>query len=281
MSESAAITEPGIYSMPPNIYHAQTKSLSHSGAKLLLPPSCPAKFKHWLNAGSEHKPEYDFGHAYHTRVLGIGERVEIIEEKDWAKKVAQDARKAAYAAGRAPILRKDAETIDAMAKELYEHPHASELLNAVGQAEQAIFWTDGATGIERRAMLDFLHDDGAQAVDIKTCVSAEPSAISRAMWSNGYYMQGPWYQDAVASCERWSYLPEFTFIFQEKTPPYLITVVSPNEEMLTVGRARNRAAIELYHQCVTFDHWPGYADGPVAVGLPRYALREIELEAKL
>jgi hypothetical protein len=274
------ITEPGIYSLPPNVYRTQTISLSHSGAKLLLPPSCPAKFKHWLTAGSEHKSEYDFGHAYHTQVLGIGERVEVIEEKNWTKTSAQEARQAAYVTGKVPILRKDADTITKMAEALHSHPHANELLTATGKPEQAIFWVDDITGITRRAMLDFIHDDGAIAVDLKTCVSAEPSAISRAMWANGYYMQAPWYQDAVASCEQWGYWPEFVFIFQEKTPPYLVTVVSPDDEMLAAGHAKNRAAIDLYHQCSTFDHWPGYTDGLVTVGLPRYALREMELEAR-
>jgi len=275
MNDSLLITEPGVHSLPPAIYHAQTNSLSYSGVKQLLPPSCPAKFKHWLTAEPAHKPEYDFGHAYHTRVLGIGERVEILEEENWNKKAAQEARKAAYAAGRAPILRKEADAIDAMTEALHNNTRAHELLSAAGQAEQAIFWDDEATGVSRRAMLDYIHDDGGYMVDLKTCVSAEPAAISRAMWAYGYYMQGPWYQDAVASCEQWNYWPECVFVFQEKTPPYLVTVASPDDEMLAAGRARNRDAIDLYHQCSTFDYWPGYADGPITVSLPRYALREL------
>ncbi|MBO0827768.1 MAG: hypothetical protein J2P24_08300 [Streptosporangiales bacterium] len=46
------ITEPGVYNLPAAVYHADPVpggSLSQSGAKKLLPPSCPALYRYWAD----------------------------------------------------------------------------------------------------------------------------------------------------------------------------------------------------------------------------------------
>jgi hypothetical protein len=56
VSGPALITEPGVYDIAEDHYHADPVpggSLSNSGAKKLLPPSCPAKFAY----EREHPPQ--------------------------------------------------------------------------------------------------------------------------------------------------------------------------------------------------------------------------------
>ncbi len=78
------IAEPGVYpNLAPEHYHAQTDWLSVSGAKKLLKPSCPAKFKAALDGGEEHRPQFDVGKAFHTRVLGDGEAVVVIDAEHY------------------------------------------------------------------------------------------------------------------------------------------------------------------------------------------------------
>jgi hypothetical protein len=275
------ITEPGVYDIPAREYHADPwpgGSLSHSGARKLLPPGCPAHFRHWVDHGEAPRDEWDFGHAAHSLVLGVGEPLEIVDADSWQTKAAQVQRKIAYAAGKVPLLRKDLAKAEAMAEVVYRHPYAGELLSEPGKPEQSMFWPD-TSGITRRARLDYLGHSGDEfVVDYKTCNSSSPEAIARAMWNYGYYQQAPWYQDAVVGVGLLEDWPEFLFIFQEKTPPYIVTVASPDEEMLAYGRARNREAIDVYYRCKTFDHWPGYADGPVTVSLPRWAHHGLDAE---
>jgi hypothetical protein len=272
------IDQPGVYDIPAATYHADPwpgGSLSHTGARKLLPPSCPAHYRHWVDHGEPPKADWDFGHVVHGLLFGIGDPVKVIDADSWQTKAAQGARKAAYTAGEVPILRSDHIQAQDMVDALFQHPHAAELLHEMGQPEQSLFWVDEATEVPRRARLDYLLRNG-DVIDYKTCNSAAPSAIAKSMVNYGYFMQAPWYQDAVVDVGLADYPPEFTFIFQEKTPPYVVTVATPDEEMLAYGRAQNREAIELYYQCKTFDHWPGYADGPVTVSLPRWAIRELE-----
>ena len=66
-AERIELTEPGQYGgVTPEVYHADPVfggSLSSSGARALLPPSCPALFRHKQLHGEPPKAEFDFGHA--------------------------------------------------------------------------------------------------------------------------------------------------------------------------------------------------------------------------
>jgi hypothetical protein len=273
------VTAPGVYDIPNETYQADP-ALSASGAKLLLPPNCPAKYRQYRDHGEEANPVYEFGTAAHTVILGSGPPVTVVKHASWRSHAAQDEAEAARAEGAVPVLLKDWNTVLDMVEVLDAHPYASQLLNTPGVAEPSLFWPDTPTGVARRARPDYLHGDNEIIIDYKTCTAAHPKAIAAAMWNNGYYMQAPWYQDAVTGLGLLDYWPEFIFIFQEKTPPYLVTVVSPDEEMLSRGRQRNREAIDVFYRCTTFDHWPGYADdAPVTVSLPSWAIRELDATA--
>lgn len=270
------ISHPGVYRLPEDVYHADPVpggSLSSTGARKLLPPSCPALYRHYLKCGEPPNQAYEFGSAAHTTILGAGPNVTVVEAGSWATKAAKEERAMARSCGEIPILQSDWAHIAGMANEVAGHRHAMELLSAPGEAELSLFWSDQSTGIIRRARLDYLHNNQEIIVDYKTCTSAHPDAIAAAMWKYGYYQKAPWYADAIADLGLLAYWPEVVFIFQEKIPPYLVTVVSPDEELLNLGRERNREAINVYRQCATFDDWPGYTDSPVTVSLPPWVLR--------
>lgn len=156
------ITEPGIYDIPVEQYHHDPVvggSLSNSGAKKLMPPSCPALFKEWRDGGTEHKDAFDFGRATHARVLGAGEPVVVVDADDWRSAKARAQRDEARAAGATAILAKDDAVIDEMAAKLRAHPIASALLDPdTGKPEQTIVWRDPETGVWCRALVDFLRE---------------------------------------------------------------------------------------------------------------------------
>ena len=113
--------------------------------------------------------------------------------------------------------------------------------------------------------------------DYKTTASADPAALSKSMHTYGYHQQGAWYLDAVTALGLTGGLePAFVLIFQEKTPPYLVTVVQPDPVALRIARERNAVALDTYRRCVTTGHWPGYADGVISLALPPWAEREHE-----
>lgn len=254
-------------------YH-RSHALSSSGAKKLLPPSCPAIYKWERDHGQPPKAAFDFGHAAHAAVLGVGAPLAVIDAEDWRTKAAQEARKVAYAEGKTPVLTSEAAQVDAMATALREHPVASALLDPDrGQPEQSIFWRDERFGIDRRARLDWLPDtDGGRLIvgDYKTTQSAEPAAIRKAVANYGYYMQAPWYIDAVRALG----LAEdvfFVFIFQEKAAPHLITVAELDVAAMKAGWARNDEAMAVFAECAETGDWPGYTTEVELISLPSWA----------
>ena len=72
-------TEDGLFTVEENTYHRDRGSLSCSGAKLLLPPSCPAKFRQRMDNPPPPKPHFDFGSIVHTLTLGAGSDYVVLE----------------------------------------------------------------------------------------------------------------------------------------------------------------------------------------------------------
>lgn len=279
----AMITEPGVYDMPDDAYHADPVaggSLSSTGARRLLPPSCPAKFR-YLADHPEIKRDYDLGRAAHHLVLGTGPELVVIDAANYKTKAAQQARDDAHADGAVPLLPHEHEQVVAMADAIRAHPFASALFRpGGGRAEQTLVWRDRRTGIMRRARLDWLPDAAASKPrmilpDYKTCASAEPSEIERAIHKFGYHMQGDFYTDGVYELGL-ARSVAFVLVCQEKNPPYVVTVVQIHPDTLAAGAVLNDYAIEVYRQCTATGRWPGYTDDVYLGRLPGWA--EVQFE---
>lgn len=260
------IEKPGVYDMPDDEYHRDpvpAGSLSSSGARKLLPPSCPALFRYWAEHRPPPKKEFDIGHAAHKLVLGSGPNLVPVEgATDWRTKAAKQAAADIRTAGGIPLLQTDLDTVQAMAAELRNHYWASRLLDPNrGHAEQSLFVVDDDTGVWLRGRLDYLpHPTGGRVIlaDYKTSTSANPDKIRKAIYEYGYYAQGAWYLDLLRALGHDDGTGAFVLIVQEKAPPYLVTCVQIDADALHYGRRRNRQAVELFAECLTNDYWPGY-----------------------
>jgi hypothetical protein len=264
------VTAPGIYDdMPAELYHADL-ALSSSGAKKLLPPSCPAIFDYERKNGPERKREFDIGTAAHTLLLGSGPEPHVIDADNYLTKAAKQERDAAYARGDVPLLPHEFDAVQQMVARARLHPRVAEFL-ACGKSEQSLFWTDKETGVACRARPDWLRDD--MIVDYKTSPSAAPSSLPKSVADFGYHMQAPWYLDAAVELELLPPDAPFYFIFQSKQPPYLIKIVELDDRALEIGRERNAYAREIFRDCTDSGVWPGFGDDIELISLPSYEVR--------
>lgn len=273
-----AATPPGIYDIPAAVYHRDTTSLSSSGARELLPPSCPARFRYDQDHAPLPKKEFDFGTAAHHMVLGTGPRIVVVQHTDWRSKAAQAERDAAYLDDAIPLLARDYRRVVAMAKALRDHPVASVLFaEGSGAPERSLYWLDQATGVTRRARPDWLPPvtSGRLIIpDYKTTRDASTPAVEKALYEYGYFQQAPWYEDGARAL-----LAEdvaFVFVFQEKEPPYLVNVFEPAAMAMRLGRDLNRRALEVFAECTASGQWPGYGDDIKFAYLPSWAENKIQ-----
>lgn len=278
------VEQPGLYDgLTDDDYHSDPVpggSLSSSGARKLLPPSCPALFKYERDHGRPPKREFDFGHAAHQKVLGIGPEIVKVDADNWRTKAAQEKQQEAYAEGKVPLLAREVAQVDEMAAALRAHPIAAALLRPEGgKPEQSAFWVDDETGIWCRARFDWLPNPRAGRLiigDYKTSVSASLDHIRKAVYSYGYHQQAPFYLDGARALDLADENAAFVFVVQMKTPPYLVTVVELDAEALDAGRELNRRARAIFRDCTATGHWPGFADDVARISLPPWATRNYE-----
>jgi hypothetical protein len=282
------VTEPGVYpDMPIDVYHADPVpggSLSSSGARKLLDPGCPALFKWERDNPTPPKREFDLGHAAHKLVLGEGEEIVVTEWDDWRTKAAREERDAIRATGAIPLLSHEGEQVQAMAEAIRQHPTAGALFApGNGVAEQSLFWQDPRHGVWRRARPDWMphRQDGGRLIiaDYKTARAVDPSALQRAVYEHGYHAQAAWYIDAVKALGlAGDQEPAFIFVFQAKTPPYLVHLVELDFPALQLGAARNERALTIYAECQRTGIWPGFNDRITYLPLPAWAEKRDEQE---
>ena len=259
-------------------YHADP-ALSSTGARAIL--RAPAKFAHEREHGRPDSKAFDKGHAAHTLILGPGRAIYVpVDEAcepyaEWRTKDAKEQVAAARAAQLVPLKAAEAGDVLAMADRVRQHPAAGRLLGN-GRPEVSAFWRDERTGVECRARFDWLHWTGTGwvIVDLKTAEDASPEGFARSVARYGYHQQDPWYRDAAAACGLGDCA--FVFVVQETKPPYLVGVYELDDEALAAGWQRNRRALDLFATCTTTGTWPGYPDSITRIGLPRWAVRDLD-----
>lgn len=252
----------GIYpGIPDTVYHADTDSLSSSGARTLLQPGGAAKFAYRRGSPPPPSDVFDLGHAVHTRVLGEGGEFVDTGFDAWTTKAAKESRDVARAEGKVPLKSSDYRRVIDMSDAVLTHK-LGKILFADGFAEMSIYHHDDLTGVRLRARPDFMPaTDRPVIVDLKTTTSADPDEfVRKSVPAYGYHQQDPWYRDVVRSLGDEGEEPQFFFVLVEKTPPYLASVVELPDEAVQLGRRLNRHAVDLYARCVTTGEWPGYEE---------------------
>jgi hypothetical protein len=271
----------GIVENLPHETYLHEPALSVSGMRMLLPPNCPALFRHYQDNRRPSKRAYDFGHVVHGLVLGDGPEIVRIDAADWRTKAAKDERDEAYSVGKVPILSHEYDEAAECAASVLAHTDAGPLFTA-GRAEVSLFWTDPETDVKMRGRLDWLREEPGQrvmGVDLKTSVTADPESFGRSAANYGYAQQQAMYEDAIRATGLHDD-PEFRFVVVEKSAPYLVSVIELDPEAVRIGRSMNQKAALIYKRCMETGEWPGYADnGPVL--LPFWWMSQNEEEMSL
>lgn len=284
------ITVSGLYDIPEHEYHADPVpeadggSLSSSGVKSMLPPSCPALFDWNRRHPKPPTKAMELGTAVHGIILGTGQPIEVIDYPDRRTKACKDAEAAAIAAGNLPMLAKDWHQAEEIADAVKQHRTAGALL-AEGDAEVSMFAKDPDTGIWLRGRLDWLTmlgGDYPTVVDVKTTADVSPDHFAKSCADFGYAIQEAHYRhilSLVLGCHPDDI--DFVFAVVPVVPPYLVQLyrLSPAD----TGRARDLCAMayEKYRDCTASGQWPDWSGETAEIRelpLPPYARTRMQRE---
>lgn len=279
------IDRPGIYRGVTSADYfadpAPEPSLSQSLAKLIIERSpLHGKFEHpRLTPPSPDDDEFErydkakaIGNAAHKIILGRGKDLEIIQSSDFRNKAAKDARDAAYAIGREPVLEKHLVTATDMVgsalAQLERHEASDAFQNGAG--EVVLVWQED--GIWFRQMVDWLHDDLLTVDDMKTTgLSVAPHTLGMMMVNAGWDVQAAMAERGLAILDpKNAGRRRFRFIAQENAAPYALTVAQMGEAALTMGRKKLQVAADIWRVCIDTGHWPGYTRQTVIPEYPSF-----------
>jgi len=220
----------------------------------------------------EDKTHFVIGQAFHTLVLEpelFNEQFLVWSGKPRNKKAGKEEyAQAQYEAnGRSLLKKSEYEDIKQMAKAVREHPGAMRLLNANGQAESSIFWTDPETGIECRCRPDFLRDDGL-IVDLKTAHDASHETFMKSAFTHRYDVQSAFYSEGAKQA---GITPMgFAYVVVESKKPLCVSTFSTDQDMMMLGEYRMRKDMATFAACLKRNEWPGYSGMIKPLGIPAW-----------
>ncbi|MDP2762198.1 MAG: PD-(D/E)XK nuclease-like domain-containing protein [Sideroxyarcus sp.] len=274
-----------VRNLPIKDYHAG-EEISHSGIVKLL--KSPEHYLQYKNGEDESTPAMEFGSAFHAFILEpevFAKEYVLVPKFDKRTTAGKEAAAKwdEENVGKTPLAADQIEALTAMRTSVSKHVGASKLLSK-GEAESSLFWTDEITGLKCRIRPDWYSQQSedwlvdGHVTDLKSCVSANKTDFAKAAANLGYDIQAAFYIDGVKAVTGKSV--DFVFIAVEKTAPYSTACYKASQEMIEVGRAKYRGALELLKWCQENKQYPGYQpNGEIeTIDLPRWAAN-FELEA--
>lgn len=259
-------------------YHADevadAPSLSASIANLLITKSpAHAKAAHpKLNPDFERKPEdkFDLGSAVHSLLLEGKDAVYVCQFDSWRTNDAKETREYARSIGKIPLLAHEwlaVQPMFAAIREQLDQHHVDPTPFTAGKPEQTLVWEEG--GVTLKARLDWLHDDRSATDNLKTTkASAEPRAWTRTCLGMGADVQAAFY---LRGARHYGWDLSYRWVVVEVTPPFALSVCTPDSVMLDIANDKVDRAIALWRQCLANDRWPAYTTDVARLEPPAYA----------
>jgi hypothetical protein len=254
-------------------------SLSASIAKLLINRSPRHAWLAHPRLNPKYRPEessrFDLGSAAHALLIEGQDRMAVIEAEDWRTKAAQQARDAARAQGKFPVLGYQYIVVHEMTRickqAVADNPDLAgyTLDGPDGISEHTYVWHDGATYM--RARLDRVSNDRRLIMDYKTCDNAEPEAFLRQILNLGYDLQGAFYLRANERPDT-----RYILVAQEIEPPYAVSFIGLTPAMIALGNRKVERAIAVWRECMESGEWAGYPKRVCYLDPPDWAMTKEE-----
>lgn len=261
---------------------------------------CPraACYESWLNP---ERPEekstrnQDIGSLAHALLMeGDNSTMEIIDPGDypskegvvpvgWTNNAIREARDAAYAEGKIPILLGQVNAVRDMVEEarfFIEDLRESEPFiwaafeKGGGDSEVTITWQDGLTPCKIRP--DRISDDKAVVIHYKTGgSSAEPNSWGKGQFVRmGCYVTAAFYARGIRAVHGTD--AKQIFLVQENEPPYLCSLVGLDPAAEDLGNRKVEAGLKLWAECDAKNDWPGYPERVCYPEIPAWEQAEWE-----
>lgn len=250
-------------------YHA-LPSVSKSGLDLIR--KAPALYKWRRENPMLPTPAMRMGTLAHTAVLEpdtLRDRVMVAPKVDRRTSAGKSEWEAFLIAseGKELVEIDELEKLVKIRDAVWAHPAANKAMRQISEVESSIFWA--MDGVDCRCRPDAI-TSGNVIVDLKTTRDASPEGFAKSIAQYRYHVQAAFYSDGYLKA--FGAPPRgFVFIAVETEPPFLVGVYVSSEAMTIRGRSDYETDLQTYRRCIEADDWPGYAETPLTIDLPKWA----------
>jgi hypothetical protein len=231
---------------------------------------------------SEATANMQLGSAVHVLFLepAVFEReVAVAPECDRRTKVGKEAWAAFIesAAGKIILTADQMKDAEAMANSLHAHPINKIVMEGTGCREASIFYRDTESDLACRVRPDYHIAPcdkwpNGLIIDLKTTDDARPAAFARTIANFGYHTSAAMYCDGFQAYYGTENSPEFLWLVIERNRPYACAAYEVTDDVLFVGHAKKREALELIAHCQRLGEWPSYSLQINPIALPAWAI---------
>jgi len=221
---------------------------------------------------------FDLGSAAHALILENDEsKLVIVDADDWRTKAAREARDAARAEGKIPLLKNKYEEVANMVEAAHHAIAVSELQGLFddGKPEQTVIAKDGDTWL--RGRFDWFTNDRKIILDYKTVGrSAAPESFLRSsVFQFGYDIQAAMYTRLLTllGCEEDT---KFVWLVQETEAPYACSLIGASPSMIEAGTRKLDYVKRQWDECLATGNWPGYGKRIAWLEAPAWELGKVE-----
>lgn len=273
------ITAAGQYDIPIETYLGDCcAGPSVSGSGLVKIEQTSLAHYWWDSYHNPQREPYDstalaFGRACHAWVLGEPEFNKYFVVSPYEEFRSNEARVWREQQTRTIVKPDQLDAIKAMNETILKTPLIQNAFKD-GKPEQSLIWQDRETGIWLKTRPDWLPSALKYVPNFKTARSSRPADFTRSAYDLGYHQGAALCIDGLREVLGWK-APSYYFVAQEKTPPYVATLVVMRDTDIEWGRLLNRAAIRKLARALDADEWPGYATGAVEISMPMWAEKQL------
>lgn len=273
------ITEPGIYKISIEDYHADKKWLSSTGVRHCKSMS---EFRLYLDGywDSDEKAHFDYGNAIELYIIdrkGFEEKVAVAPTHEWVEeakaqnpKLVQPKMSAFYKSLSATfneenqgkyIIPEEGEqsfqSIQVQCARIFADNFMSVILEGIDY-QSSCYWVDKETGLQMKCRPDIVNQKFNAVINVKTTLDGSPEKFSKSLTDHEYPLQACIEIEGVLESGLLKQVDHYFWLVLEKDAPFNVTLYEFDQADLLVFRDEYHYNLRRIKKAMETNYYPGY-----------------------
>lgn len=290
------VTEPGIYNIDIDLYHADKSWISSTGVKHAR--KSMAEYRLFLDGywDADKKSHFDYGNAMELYLIdpaGFADKVAVAPTHKWIEEaLAENPKLVSPRASKTfkdlaakfntenadkYIIEEDGESesfsaLKIQATRCLSDQYISQILKGI-EYQNSCYWIDPETGLQMKCRPDLVQKRSNVVVNIKTLTDASHDGFRRKAVEYDWPIQATIEIEGVIQSGLMPAVDHYFWLALEKDAPFNVQLYELNQSDLAVLRDEYQYILRNIKRCEETGVWPGYG----AMADNKYGILQLNL----